>query len=245
MLIRWSAIASRLPRRTDNEIKNYWNTHLKKRLNQVWVEPTLLASPPTGQTHVTQWDLTLAEAEARLKRGCRAPVHPSAFFMRSWKTSTAEPTFGALGKPQNQSFNNSAVSEALSSCTGTSTVSMADDSQGDGLSGSILFQNQISPPTSSSHGGSGGGPVHSPSGSTTSDCLDFILQHQSSQFPVLLDQVDTFWQRNMRLWWKLSTPMESLDLLSKTGRSTTPLFLSTSMLLSLTLSVKVLHIPVL
>ncbi|KAL9254528.1 Transcription factor MYB15-like protein [Drosera capensis] len=29
---RWSLIAGRLPGRTDNEIKNYWNTHLRKRL---------------------------------------------------------------------------------------------------------------------------------------------------------------------------------------------------------------------
>ncbi|XP_047329197.1 transcription factor MYB15-like [Impatiens glandulifera] len=29
---RWSAIAMRLPGRTDNEIKNFWHTHLKKRL---------------------------------------------------------------------------------------------------------------------------------------------------------------------------------------------------------------------
>ncbi|GMH00394.1 hypothetical protein Nepgr_002233 [Nepenthes gracilis] len=29
---RWSLIAGRLPGRTDNEIKNYWNTHLIKRL---------------------------------------------------------------------------------------------------------------------------------------------------------------------------------------------------------------------
>ncbi|KAJ8430075.1 hypothetical protein Cgig2_008522 [Carnegiea gigantea] len=31
---RWAAIASYLPQRTDNDIKNYWNTHLKKRLKK-------------------------------------------------------------------------------------------------------------------------------------------------------------------------------------------------------------------
>uniref|UniRef100_A0A7N0RHV4 Transcription factor MYB60 n=1 Tax=Kalanchoe fedtschenkoi TaxID=63787 RepID=A0A7N0RHV4_KALFE len=31
---KWAAIASYLPQRTDNDIKNYWNTHLKKKLNR-------------------------------------------------------------------------------------------------------------------------------------------------------------------------------------------------------------------
>ncbi|KAH7659549.1 myb proto-oncogene protein plant protein [Dioscorea alata] len=31
---RWSLIAGRLPGRTDNEIKNYWNCHLKKKLKE-------------------------------------------------------------------------------------------------------------------------------------------------------------------------------------------------------------------
>ncbi|GER35815.1 Myb family transcription factor family protein [Striga asiatica] len=32
---KWAAIASYLPERTDNDIKNYWNTHLKKKLRRL------------------------------------------------------------------------------------------------------------------------------------------------------------------------------------------------------------------
>ena len=38
-LFRWSKIASHFPGRTDNEIKNHWNTRIKKRLKQLGLDP--------------------------------------------------------------------------------------------------------------------------------------------------------------------------------------------------------------
>ncbi|KAJ4835394.1 hypothetical protein Tsubulata_010557 [Turnera subulata] len=85
---RWSAIATHLPKRTDNEIKNYWNTHLKKRLAKMGIDPithkpkndTLLSSD--GQTknaanlsHMAQWESARLEAEARLVRESKLRSH--------------------------------------------------------------------------------------------------------------------------------------------------------------------------
>ncbi|KAK1424564.1 hypothetical protein QVD17_19896 [Tagetes erecta] len=36
---KWSTIATHLPGRTDNEIKNYWNTHIRKKLIQMGIDP--------------------------------------------------------------------------------------------------------------------------------------------------------------------------------------------------------------
>ncbi|GAU39044.1 hypothetical protein TSUD_60000 [Trifolium subterraneum] len=84
-LHRWSAIAAQLPRRTDNEIKNYWNTHLKKRLTRMGIDP-ITHKPKTDHTsagsstcsqyskdsanlsHMAQWESARLEAEARLVR---------------------------------------------------------------------------------------------------------------------------------------------------------------------------------
>ncbi|MBA0636336.1 hypothetical protein Godav_029127 [Gossypium davidsonii] len=78
---RWSGIAAHLPKRTDNEIKNYWNTHLKKRLNKMGIDPvthkpkTNALGSATGNpkdaatlSHMAQWESARLEAEARLVR---------------------------------------------------------------------------------------------------------------------------------------------------------------------------------
>ncbi|CAN6348848.1 unnamed protein product [Urochloa humidicola] len=47
---RWAAIASYLPQRTDNDIKNYWNTHLKKKLQKHQAIGAIFAPPPPAES---------------------------------------------------------------------------------------------------------------------------------------------------------------------------------------------------
>ncbi|WVZ23368.1 hypothetical protein V8G54_001912 [Vigna mungo] len=85
---RWSAIAAQLPKRTDNEIKNYWNTHLKKRLTRMGIDPTThkpktdalggsggcQSKDAANLSHMAQWESARLEAEARLVRESRLQV---------------------------------------------------------------------------------------------------------------------------------------------------------------------------
>ncbi|KAK4378273.1 hypothetical protein RND71_000135 [Anisodus tanguticus] len=50
---KWSLIAGRLQGRTDNEIKNYWNTHIRRKLLSRGIDPTThrpVNEPSTTQT---------------------------------------------------------------------------------------------------------------------------------------------------------------------------------------------------
>ncbi|KAJ6734748.1 MYB FAMILY TRANSCRIPTION FACTOR [Salix purpurea] len=88
LVFRWSAIATHLPKRTDNEIKNYWNTHLKKRLAKMGIDPVthkskndaLLSSDGESKnaanlSHMAQWESARLEAEARLVRESKLRSH--------------------------------------------------------------------------------------------------------------------------------------------------------------------------
>ncbi|KAI9111618.1 hypothetical protein K1719_017308 [Acacia pycnantha] len=72
---RWSAIALHLPKRTDNDIKNHWHTHLKKRLTKMGIDPTthkpindVVHGHGANLNHMAQWETARLQAEARLAR---------------------------------------------------------------------------------------------------------------------------------------------------------------------------------
>jgi myb proto-oncogene protein len=81
---RWSAIATHLPKRTDNEIKNYWNTHLKKRLSKMGIDPVTHklksdahCKDAANLSHMAQWESARLEAEARLVRESQLVSYPA------------------------------------------------------------------------------------------------------------------------------------------------------------------------
>ncbi|KAL1215064.1 Transcription factor MYB28 [Cardamine amara subsp. amara] len=74
---KWSVIARHLPRRTDNEIKNYWNTHLKKRLIEHGIDPTTHKPLASNSNPTVAESLTPLNAPSSDKQYFRSSSMPS------------------------------------------------------------------------------------------------------------------------------------------------------------------------
>ncbi|KAH6783924.1 hypothetical protein C2S52_008883 [Perilla frutescens var. hirtella] len=69
---KWAAIASHLSGRTDNDVKNFWNSHLRKRFDRKVLDQPSSSSKSvdtksgSSTSHMVQWESVRLEAESRL-----------------------------------------------------------------------------------------------------------------------------------------------------------------------------------
>ncbi|KAL5539363.1 hypothetical protein UlMin_024611 [Ulmus minor] len=148
---KWAAIASQIRGRTDNEVKNYWNTHLKKRFlaskqhdNQTRFKfDTNNIKPEPATRHMIQWESARLEAEARLSVGTsvlNSSLNSNAdYFLNLWNSeigrSFREIKLKEGGNCQSPASQTSSFSKFVSSFNATMQTEHMAQKQDDSYKG--------------------------------------------------------------------------------------------------------------
>ncbi|KAM3242331.1 hypothetical protein ACQJBY_054793 [Aegilops geniculata] len=142
---RWSTIAARLPGRTDNEIKNVWHTHLKKRLES--------SSKPSGQAAPKRKAKKPAVAASALEGPTSEPASSSPGQSLSMSPGQSLSTSSAADCSMALSLENTGSSSSeefqIDDSFWSETLAMSADSSGSGMESSDTYGVDSGSPSSS------------------------------------------------------------------------------------------------
>ncbi|XP_009620176.1 transcription factor MYB92-like [Nicotiana tabacum] len=104
---RWSRIAAHLPVRTDNEIKNFWNTHLKKKLLKSGIDP-VTHQPITDPTLLLSLSNLINPLESALRLQAELTEMAKIHLLQNIIQVLNTPPFPTLQEnlPMQQLYNN-------------------------------------------------------------------------------------------------------------------------------------------